>query len=275
MEGYLYIPSPNKHMGRRKPIRLIVWHSTESGEVRGGAHNIAAGWFAKPESGVSCHVTVDDGTDARYPSGVIESVFPWDTAWHCGNANSDGYGVEIVGKASQSGVEWTDPYSLAAIANAAKWLKWNDQVNHIPARWLTDREVRDGFTQGHVTHEQVARVLGGSNHTDPGPHFPRDYVMGLFGVPVRVDKSDGALVPRTLKYGMMDDPDVRRMQEWGNTVFPSYWNLPTTGNYLDMTVKAVKEFQERAGVTGPDADGTIVGPRTQEAMRRYGWKARD
>lgn len=269
MEKYLVIPSPNFYPGRRRKLRLIVWHSTESGEVRGGAHNIAAGWFAKKESRVSCHVTVDDGNDPRYPSGVCESVMPWDTAWHSGNANADGYGVEIVGKAGQSGIEWRDEYSLAAIRNAVAWLKWNDQLQHIPPRWLTDDQLRGGEA-GHVTHEQVARVLGGSTHTDPGPNFPREYVMGLFGVqPV---PAAPAPVERSLKYGMMNDPDVKRMQEWGNRVFPSYWQLPATGNYLTMTVAAVKEFQKRAGVTGSDADGTIVGPRTQAAMRRYGWK---
>lgn len=272
MEKYLVILSPNRYNGRKKNIRLIVWHSTESSEVKGGANNIAAGWFAKASSGVSCHVTVDDGSDSRYPSGVCESVYPWDTAWHCGNGNADGYGVEIVGRAAQSGVDWRDSYSLAAIDNAVEWLKWNPHTNKIPTRWLTDAQLRGGEA-GHVTHEQVARILGGSTHTDPGKNFPRDYVMARFGSGAVPPPAPAPTGDPTLTRGMMNNPDVRKLQAFLARVFKSYaGNLPATGNYLDQTVLVVKEFQKRAGVTGSDADGTIVGPRTWAALRRYGWK---
>lgn len=273
MEKYLYIPTPNKHAGRRRKLRFIVWHSTESNEIRGGAYNIAANWFAKPTSRVSAHVTIDDGSDPRYPSGVVESVYPWDTAWHCGNANADGYGVEIIGKAGQSGIDWRDAYSLAAIENAVKWLQWNDKVNHIPARWLSDDQVKDGKTQGHVTHAQVARVLGGSSHWDPGPNFPRDYVMGLFGVEVpRPTPVPPVVTDRPLTYGMMNDPGVKKAQEFFRTRYSYAKNLPATGNYLGLTVQVVKRFQANMGITGPDADGRRIGPRTYTGMRQEGWK---
>lgn len=275
MEKYLYIPTPNKHLGRRKNLRLIVWHSTESSEVRGAAHNVAAGWFAKAASRVSAHITSDNGADGRYPSGIIESVYPWDTAWHCVNANSDGYGVEIVGRASQLGVNWRDPYSLQAIANACVWLRWNAHTNVIPSRWLTDTQVRKGEA-GHVTHAQVARVLGGSTHTDPGAHFPFDYVMEVLGAqlsPSPVPPSSGGPRNRRLTRGMMKDPLVAEFQAWLSRTFRSYaGHLLATGNYLDQTVLVVKEFQKRAGVTGPDANGTVVGSHTWAAAGRYGWK---
>lgn len=80
---------------------------------------------------------------------------------------------------------------------------------------------------------------------------------------------------RSLTRGMMNDPLVARVQDWFRDNFPRYAGdlpKPSTGNYLDMTVRVVKEFQRRASVTGPDADGTIIGPRTWAAMRRNGWK---
>lgn len=266
MENYLVIPSPNKYIGRRRPLRLIVWHSTESSEVKSGAYNVAANWFAKVTSRVSAHVVVDAGQDPRYASGVIECVYPWDTAWHCGNANADGYGVEIVGRASQTGVEWQDPYSLAAIRNACKWLKWNDQLHHIPARWLTNGELAGGAA-GHVTHAQVAKVLGGTTHTDPGVNFPFDLVMQLM--------NEGAPEPPadpSLTYGMRNHPVVARVQSFLNRRYSYARNLPATGNYLDMTMRVVKEFQARTGVAGSDADGRVIGPRTWAALRREGYK---
>lgn len=264
MEPFLTIISPNKYLGRRRSLRLIVWHSTESLEVIGGAHNIAAGWFAKAGSKVSAHITVDNGADERYPSGVVQSVIPQDTAWHCGNANADGYGVEIVGRAAQGAVEWNDPYSLAAISNACAWIRWLPALDHIPAKWLNDAELQTGAA-GHVTHEQVARVLGGSTHTDPGKDFPYDYVIAsLMTGPTPTD------IP--LEYGMMDHPVVRKVQAFFRARYSYAKNLPATGNYLDMTVAVVKEFQLRTNVTGPDANGRVIGPRTYAAMRREGWK---
>ena len=97
----IWVPSPNHYYGRRQPLTWIVWHSTESPEVRGAAHNVAAGWFAKKASKVSAHIVVDDGGDPRYPDGVVECVRPGDTAWHAAKANAGGYGIEIVGKAGQ------------------------------------------------------------------------------------------------------------------------------------------------------------------------------
>lgn len=82
-----------------------------------------------------------------------------------------------------------------------------------------------------------------------------------------------ASTDRTLTAGMKNDGLVKRVQAWFHAMFPAYaGSLPATGNYLDQTVAVVKEFQARAGVTGPDADGRVIGPRTWAALRRYGWR---
>lgn len=279
MEKYLYIPTPNKYAGRRRPLRLIVWHSTESAEKQGGAHNVAAGWFAKASSKVSAHITVDDGSDPRYPSGVCESVYPWDTAWHASNANADGYGIEIIGRAAQSGSEWRDKFSLAAIENACAWVKWNDRLR-IPARWLTDAQVKSGAA-GHVTHAQIYRLMGGSYRTDPGANFPYSYVMDLLGdrpASTPVPAPPGA--PRVpsdnypiLKVGMADSPAVRRYQAFCNKHdwTPDLPLLKVDGDYGPATVNVTRLAQKQMGVTGPDADGTIVGPKTNAALARRGY----
>ena len=84
--------------------------------------------------------------------------------------------------------------------------------------------------------------------------------------PVRVE-------PPVLKYGMRGSAAVRNLQNFLIRAFPSYaGGLTPTGNYLEQTRGVVKEFQVRAGVTGPDADGTIVGSRTNAALARYGYR---
>lgn len=265
----IWVPSPNMYVGRKAPLKWIVWHSTESSEVLGGAYNVGAGWFGKASSQVSAHIVADNGADARYSDGIVECVKPQNTAWHCANGNASGYGVEIIGYAKQGAADWTDPYSQKAIQNAAFWLRTNPATRVIPAVWLTDAELKAGKL-GHVTHAQIARVLGGTNHTDPGLQFPFNYTLQMLGATTAPTPVPEGM---SLVYGMMGHPGVREAQAWFRRMFPSYaGDLPATGNYLDQTVAVVKEFQARAGVTGPDANGRIIGPRTFAAMSRYGWK---
>jgi hypothetical protein len=268
----LWVASPNHYFGRRQPLKWIVWHSTESSEVRGGAMNVAAGWFAKRASRVSAHVTVDDGSDPRYPDGVIECVKPGDTAWHAANANAGGYGIEIVGKAGQGDRAWSDPYSLAAIRNACLWIISNPSLQHIPARWLTDSQLRKG-ERGHIVHSQVSRVLGGTTHTDPGLGFPYDKVME-FLLGSRAAPSVGAPsaasvggVGRTLRVAprLLRGDDVRALQGGLNRAFPAYSDLQVDGVYGPGTAAVIREFQERAGLK---ADG-VVGPATRAALARF------
>lgn len=257
----VWIPSPNFYEGRRRKLTFVVWHSTENAERDGMARNVAAGWFAKKTSKVSAHIVADNRE-------IIECVKPGDTAWHCGNANADGYGVEIVGKAAQSGADWSDDYSTAAIRNACRWIRDLPALDDIPARWLTDDQVRRR-ERGHVTHAQVARVLGGSTHTDPGVGFPRDLVMR--------ELSGSALppaVPSTAYCKRGDRSDsVMTLQRFMTSYFRSYNAYQPTGYYGLATQSGVAEFQRRTRITGPDADGSIVGPRTLAKLREFGFQS--
>lgn len=268
----LWVPSPNFHHGRRRSLIWCVWHSTESSEVKGGAMNVAAGWFGKKTSRVSAHIVVDNGADPRYPDGVIECVNPRDTAWHAANANAGGYGIEIVGKAGQGGPAWNDSYSLAAIRNACRWIRSNPHLTHIPARWLTDTQLRRGES-GHIVHSQVSRVLGGTNHTDPGAGFPYDKVMefllGTSAAPSVGAPSAASVggVGRTLRVSspLLRGDDVRALQGGLNRSFPAYSDLQVDGVYGADTAAVIREFQQRAGLA---ADG-VVGPATRAALARF------
>lgn len=72
----------------------------------------------------------------------------------------------------------------------------------------------------------------------------------------------------TLQYGMRSDSRVIALQRYLNA-YP--WNpelplLEPLGNYLTQTRAVVKAAQAQVGVTGPDADGSIVGLRTSSAF---------
>jgi hypothetical protein len=69
---------------------------------------------------------------------------------------------------------------------------------------------------------------------------------------------------------------VWKVQTFLNKTFPSYAKIDAgpgpTSTYGPQTVAVVKEFQARAGVTGADADGTTIGPRTWAALVKFGYK---
>lgn len=81
-----------------------------------------------------------------------------------------------------------------------------------------------------------------------------------------------ATVRATLREGDTG-PAVAALQKWLNATFPAYSNINLTPRrYGPQTVAVIAEFQKRAGVTGPDANGRIVGPRTWAALEHHGYR---
>jgi len=75
-----------------------------------------------------------------------------------------------------------------------------------------------------------------------------------------------------LSYGMRTDSRVIALQRFLNAY---KWNpalplLTPLGNYLEQTVDVVRRAQAQCGVTGPDANGRVVGPRTIAAFAARG-----
>lgn len=64
---------------------------------------------------------------------------------------------------------------------------------------------------------------------------------------------------------------VMKLQQFMTRTFASYNMYRPTGFYGLATRDGVFEFQRRAGITGPDADGTIVGPRTLAKLKEFGF----
>jgi peptidoglycan hydrolase-like protein with peptidoglycan-binding domain len=64
---------------------------------------------------------------------------------------------------------------------------------------------------------------------------------------------------------------VMKLQRFMTTTFPSYNLYRPTGFYGLATKDGVAEFQRRTGITGPDANGEIVGPRTLRELKKFGF----
>lgn len=181
----------NFHPGRRKPVRLLVVHDMESPESHRAAENVAQ-WMAGPTApNASAHLLADDDS-------VVESVKVGDTAFGAPGANSDGYHLENAGVRNQGPAGWRDRFSLLTIDNLCTTVAGFDELDHIPALWLTDDQLADGITPGLTTHEQITRVFALGTHTDPGPDFPKAYMAAQLvkargghdprPVPVAVDR---------------------------------------------------------------------------------------
>lgn len=158
-----YIP----YNGGTRPesrIRLIVIHDAEGGNAKG-----VASYGASGQRNASWHMTVDDDHLIRQLSDNI-------VAWAAPGANSDGLQLELCGYARWSKLDW---FRHRGTLKRAAWQTARWCHDHgIPARWLTVAQLKNG-SQGITTHVDVNAAFHGSDHTDPGPGFPRAYFMYL------------------------------------------------------------------------------------------------
>ena len=124
----------------------------------------------------------------------------------------------------------------------------------------TRKRLADAIRQGRLPGERSYLVgqapIGGSA---PAP------------APAPAPAATGSAALPSLRAGQTSDA-VRRLGEFLVRTFPAYAKFRPNGHYGPATTAAVREFQRRSGITGSDADGTIVGPRTHAALWRHGWR---
>lgn len=168
-------PRCSYHGPPRDPsnIRVVVIHDTEGSPrafPRQPSARAIARYGASSAAGASWHFTVDQERLVRcLPDDVV--------AWTNPGVNYEGLSIEICGYARWTRLHW---FRHQATLKRAAWqtARWCVRYG-IPARWLTDRQLRDQVTDGLSTHAQVSRVFRRSDHTDPGPNFPRGYFLWL------------------------------------------------------------------------------------------------
>jgi hypothetical protein len=118
----------------------------------------------------------------------------------------------------------------------------------------------DGGWVARRTRSTSAVVLFGHPAYDDAPATP----------PPALDGSSLA----TLSYGMRNDSRVAAFQRQSNAFpwAPELPVVPATGNYLDQTKDLVRRLQAQCGITGPDADGSVIGPRTKTELARRSFR---
>lgn len=132
---------------------------------------------APPASEAAYARTRTDGVGMHFcsdPAVVLQVLESWYGTGHVGSTVGNQYGIswEFVGYLTSSTTYYQACIDRAAESMRTVMAKWG-----IPHRWLTDAQLRDGHSKGLVTHAQCSRVLGGSDHTDPGPNFDQQYLI--------------------------------------------------------------------------------------------------
>lgn len=160
-------PRASHDSGVRDPstIRLVVMHDTE-----GGTAQSVSSYFASRSSAASTHWVVDEKEAVRC---LPDDVVPWGAP----GANRDGIHIEQCGWARWSVKDW---FVHQSTLKRSAWVAARTCHRYrIPVRWLTDRQLRDGVSEGLTYHGQVSKVFRGSDHSDPGPNFPKGYFLRL------------------------------------------------------------------------------------------------
>ena len=144
----------------------IVLHTAEIGESLQGADALASVAASPTSRNASWHFAVD-------ADSITQSVKIEDVAWHAPGCNSDGIGIEMAGRASQTKAEWADSFSTSMLDRCAKLVASLCHELGIPATFV-DADGLIAGKAGITMHSCVSKAFKKSDHWDPGPNFPID-----------------------------------------------------------------------------------------------------
>jgi N-acetyl-anhydromuramyl-L-alanine amidase AmpD len=157
--------------------KLIVVHYTAGSETRTSAED-GAGYDSRRTDGTSCHFFHDQNS-------TVQCVRTTDRAnsafWH---GNRIGIQHELCGTL-QTRAQWLDAASYGTLQRAARQIARDCLRWKIPARRLTVAETRAAYYSGGAGgicgHNEITYAFpeDNGNHTDPGPQFPWDVLIGL------------------------------------------------------------------------------------------------
>lgn len=203
------------------------------------------------------------------PTGrVLHGHSPDREGTHTYRHNRSGRGIVLVGNYERI----TPPEPM--IAAVAQLLVAGAAAGWWRTAQLTGghRDVRDTVCPGDRAYALIGEInrraeqlLGDQASPDRGDASPTAERDGTAA------PSSAAELPR-LASGQRSAA-VRRWQEWLLATVPELCTFASaTGYYGRATVATTAAFQAAVGVTGPDADGRRVGPRTLAAAARRGYR---
>lgn len=112
---------------------------------------------------------------------MVRCVRDEDIAWHAQGDNERSLGLEIATRAARTKEWWAGGEGTAFLRTAAKTCADWAVIHNIPARWLTETQLRNNAA-GFVTHKMVSAVFGDGIRSDPGAEFPYKRFMALVAV---------------------------------------------------------------------------------------------
>ncbi|HLS32337.1 MAG TPA: N-acetylmuramoyl-L-alanine amidase [Brevibacterium sp.] len=120
----------------------------------------------------SYHVVID--ADGRSGRENDNEFIPWAAGW---TGNRIGLHVSLAGRAAFTRAQWLARGDQ--LAELARWLAHESKLNDIPLEVVPVAGIR-GNGRGVGSHADIARAYPHeTDHTDPGPEFPWDYVLEL------------------------------------------------------------------------------------------------
>lgn len=164
----IYDGPPRWFTNQKTRKKYVMIHATANNAT---AENEASYAKRRPDS-TSSHYYVDDDS-------IVQSLDTDLRAWHAGNTEGNDHAIayELTARNVNVGrAWWLDTDNIEWPLFAGQVAK-DCEAHGITPQTLTDAQLRAGSMTGIITHVQGNRVWGGSDHTDPGPNFPMDYLV--------------------------------------------------------------------------------------------------
>lgn len=207
------------------------------------------------------------------------AIFQWWSFTHAGAAAlipKAAYTPTLAGWYQQRGQAGRDPRVGALV-----FYDWpGDGVDRIQHVGIVEAVNADG-TITTIEGNTTSGVAGDQSHgggvwrrrRSTGSVVVYGYPAYTGAAPAPAQAPDGASLT-TLSYGMRSDSRVAAFQRQSNAYpwAPELPVLPATGNYLDETKALVARIQAQVGITGSDADGSVIGPRTKTELASRGFR---
>jgi N-acetyl-anhydromuramyl-L-alanine amidase AmpD len=224
---------PAKTRAGTNEKRGITFHNT-SNPRNASARDEAT--YAKRRTDASAHFYVDK-------TEIIQALNTDLGAGHAGSGwpNEHCIAYEITGQNSWSRERWLADVAWEAMAAQVKrdCKRWN-----IPARWLTVAQLKAG-ERGFSTHDDCRKAFGGTDHTDPGPQFPKQHLIDLLGGSDMTTAADVKKIWTT--DGIIQAPESSLRADPKNTHWAPASFLLSTRNHVSTIlteVRAIRAGQE-------------------------------
>ena len=235
----IYSGPPAHYGSTRTDKRYIAIHNTSNDATAEGE----ASYAKRRTDSVSAHYFVDNNS-------IVQSLNTDLRAYHAGSTtgNSQAIAYEITGTNGKSRAWWMANVAWPLLA---RQIALDCREHAIEPRLLTVAEIKAGKLTGIITHDQMRQAWGGTTHTDPGPNFPLDHLLGLVRAELGedMDLNLNQLVPIGVK------------ADGSNDNVPLWLYLRTVAGRLDYLANRtdlVKRLERIEAAALDDGNTTVV-----------------